>query len=69
MTPTRILLQTTIEPETDDWSIARFLLLRAHLEGLHGPDGVPLYALTARDRAAPPGSSDPILAGIDRKRF
>lgn len=69
MTPTRILLQTTIEPEPDDWSIARFSLLRAHLEGLHARDGTPLYTVTARDRGAAPGSSDPVLAGIDESDF
>lgn len=69
MTPTRILLQTTIEPAPDDWSIARFSLLRTHLEGLRGEDGAPLYAVTARDRATPPGSSDPVLASIDTSDF
>ncbi len=66
---TRILLQTTIEPIADDWNIARFSLLRDFLETLRGEDGVPLYAVTARDRAAPPGAPDPVLAAIDASDF
>lgn len=66
---TSILLQTTIEPAPDDWGIARFSLLRDHLETLRGEDGTPLYAVTARDRAAPPGVSDPVLATIDESDF
>src|SRR5882757_10475888 len=69
MAPMNILLQTTIEPTPDDWSIARFSLLHAHLASLRGEDGAPLYAVTARDRAAPPGTADPVLATIDRSEF
>jgi hypothetical protein len=69
MTPTRILLQTTIEPDPDDWGIARFSLLRGFLETLRDANGAPLYAVTARDRGAPPGSSDPILSALDRSDF
>jgi hypothetical protein len=64
-----ILLQTTIEPADDDWSIARFSRLRAFLEGLRGPDGAPLHVVTARDRGAPPGKTDPVLASLDRSGF
>lgn len=67
--PIRILLQTTIEPVVDDWNIERFSLLRAHLEGLRGEGRAALYAVTARDRSAPPGSSDPVLASIDESDF
>jgi hypothetical protein len=64
--PIRILLQTTIVASEDDWSIARFGLLRDHLAGLRGADGAtPLCAVTARDRAAPPGQDDPVLAALD----
>lgn len=64
-----ILLQTTIEPTMDDWSIARFSLLRAHLEGLRDGEGHPLHTVTARDRAAHPGAPDPVLAAIDESEF
>lgn len=69
MKPTRILLQTTIEPAVDDWSIARFSLLRDHLESLRDEDGTPRHIVTARDRAAPPGVSDPVLATLDESDF
>ena len=69
MTATRILLQSTIEPALDDWSIARFSMLREHLEGLRGDDGAPLYAVTARDRGTPPGTTDPVLGKIDESHF
>jgi hypothetical protein len=69
MTPIRILLQTTIEPRADDWSIARFSLLREHLESLRGEDGAPRYLVTARDRGAPAGVSDPVLAALDESDF
>jgi len=69
MAATRILLQTTIEPVLDDWNIARFSMLREHLEGLRGDDGQPLYAVTARNRGAPPGSTDPVLGKLDESDF
>jgi hypothetical protein len=57
-----ILLQTTIEPNPDDWEIARFGLLRAHLQSLG-------HTVTARDRATPGGTSDPVLAALDESGF
>lgn len=69
MEPIRILLQTTIEPTEDDWSIARFGMLRRHLEGLRDRAGNPLCAVTARDRAAPAGENDPLISTIDRSDF
>jgi hypothetical protein len=65
----RILLQTTIEPHPDDWSIARFSLIRDHLAGLRDRNGAPLHEVTARDRSAPPGSPDAVLSSIDRSDF
>lgn len=67
-TPIRILLQTTIPPTVNDWSIGRFSMLRDYLAGLAGADGSPLCAVTARDRAAP-GGPDPLLSTIDRSDF
>jgi len=66
--PIRILLQTTIPPVADDWSIARFSMLRDYLASLTDADGVPLCAVTARDRAAP-GAPDPVLSTIDRSDY
>lgn len=64
--PLRVLLQTTIPPITDDWHIGRFRLLCDYLAGLTDTEGRPLCEVIARDRAAPPGNDDPVLAGIDR---
>lgn len=59
----RILLQTTIPFAEDDWNIGRFSQLTAHLSGL--PD----VAVTARDRAAPGGETDPVLGGLADSDF
>ena len=66
--PIRVLLQTTIPPTSDDWHIGRFSMLRDYLAGLMGPEGAPLFLVTARDRAAP-GAPDPVLSTIDRSDF
>jgi hypothetical protein len=55
---TRILLQTTIGPVEDDWNIGRFSRLTAFLSGLPGVE------VTARDRAAPAGETDPVLGSL-----
>jgi hypothetical protein len=59
--PIKILLQTTIASDADDWHIGRFSLLRRFLEGLAADDGTPLFAVTARDRV-PTGQPDPVLS-------
>ena len=61
--PVRILLQTTIAPVEDDWHIGRFSLLRDFLAGLPG------VSVTARDRAAPAGETDPVLGTLDSSDF
>ncbi|WP_454760315.1 hypothetical protein [Caulobacter segnis] len=66
--PTRILLQTTIPPTADDWSIARFSLLRNLLVGAVDGEGRPLYAVEARDRG-PVGVPDPVLSRLDDSEF
>jgi hypothetical protein len=63
--PIRILLQTTIEPNPDDWDISRFSLLAGHLASLRNADGAPRYAVTARDRG-PCAAPDPVLSTLDR---
>jgi hypothetical protein len=66
--PIRILLQTTIPPTADDWSIARFSLLRDLLAGAADEEGRPLYAVEARDRG-PTGAPDPVLSRLDESAF
>lgn len=62
--PKEILLQTTIPFAEDDWHAGRFSLLRDHLISINGPDGNPLYHVTARDREPGPGN-DPVLSTLD----
>lgn len=61
--PIRILLQTTIPFTEDDWHIERFSRLRAHLAEMPGVE------VTARNRAAPPGRTDPVLGALDTSDF
>jgi hypothetical protein len=53
----RILLKTTIAPEPDDWSIARFSLLKAELEAAGN-------SVTARDRTENAAGNDPDFAAL-----
>jgi hypothetical protein len=64
-----ILLQTTIPTTADDWSIERFSLLREHLASLRDEAGNSLYDVTARDREAEAGGSDPVLSNLDASSF
>jgi hypothetical protein len=67
-TPTRILLQTTIPPTEDDWSIGRFSLLARLLRDQRDGTGAALYDVTVRDRE-PPGKPDSVLAKLDQSGF
>lgn len=64
----RILLQTTIVPTQDDWSIARFSQLAETLAAVRGEDGRVLYEVTARDRG-PIEAPDPVLSTLDEGSF
>jgi hypothetical protein len=66
--PVRILLQTTIPTTEDDWSIARFSLLRDLLAGAVDHQGRPLYAIEARDRG-PVDAPDAVLSRLDQSGF
>jgi hypothetical protein len=66
-TPIRILLQTTITPAADDWSIARFSALANLLAGATD-NGRPLFQVTARDRG-PVDAPDPVMATLDTRTF
>ncbi len=67
--PIQILLQTTIPPTEDDWSIARFSLLHQYLATLQDEQGNPLYAVVSRDRVADAAGNDPILSRLDQSEF
>ena len=64
----KILLQTTIVPTRDDWSIARFELLANFLRQQKDELGSPLFAVTARDRESRE-AADPILSTLHRSDF
>jgi hypothetical protein len=64
----QVLLQTTICPAADDWSIARFSLLAQFLRELRDEGGEKLFEVTARDRD-PLESPDSILSTLDKSDF
>jgi hypothetical protein len=66
--PIKLLLQTTIPASVDDWSIARFELLRRFLGAQHDTAGTALFEVSARDRG-PLGTPDPVLSALDRSGF
>jgi hypothetical protein len=66
--PVQLLLQTTIQSTVDDWSIARFELLRRFLSAQRDAAGNLLFEVTARDRG-PLHAPDPVLSTLDRSRF
>ncbi|CAN5352194.1 hypothetical protein BH09PSE6_BH09PSE6_21280 [soil metagenome] len=64
----KILLQTTIEADEDDWDIDRFSLLRDFLREQRDERGQPLFEITARNREAV-GRADSVLAALDESTF
>ena len=60
----KILLQTTIAPAADDWSIDRFSLLAALLRQEVDESGRPHFEVTTRDRD-PLGAPDTLLSNLD----
>ncbi|MFZ0062801.1 MAG: hypothetical protein WAL47_12250 [Pyrinomonadaceae bacterium] len=67
--PTRILLQTTIPFEADNWHVGRFSLLREHLASLKDDDGNFLYEVVARDRESDAAGNEPVLTNLDTSDF
>jgi len=66
---TRILLQTTIAPAEEDWSIDRFSLLREHLSSIKDDRGRARFELSARNREADADDNDKVLSGLDQTDF
>jgi hypothetical protein len=64
----KVLLQTTITPATNDWSIARFSLLAALLRQQRDASGRPLFDVTTRDRDAI-GTPDALLSKLERSDY
>ncbi len=67
--PIRILLQTTIPTTEDDWSIARFSLLRDYLSSLKDESSQLMFSVTARDREADADGNDPVLSRLKHSDF
>ena len=67
--PLRVLLQTTIPANNDDWDIERFSLLRSHLESLKEADGRQLCEVVARNREPDANGDDAVLRTLDRSDF
>ncbi len=65
---TRVLLQTTIVPSPDDWSIERFSMLANVLREQKGESGAPLFDVTARDRDSRE-EPDAVLSRIHESDF
>jgi hypothetical protein len=63
-----ILLQTTIPPIADDWSIARFSRLAELLNTYRDPQGRVAFNVVARDRERL-GQQDSILSRLDETEF
>lgn len=64
----KVLLQTTIVPSPDDWSIARFSMLADFLREQEDESGAPLFEVTARDRESRE-DPDPVLARLHESDF
>ncbi|AFZ36725.1 hypothetical protein Sta7437_3218 [Stanieria cyanosphaera PCC 7437] len=67
--PLKILLQTTILPTKDDWSIARFSLLKDYLASLTDENGNLLCEVTSRDREINAQGNEPILSSLGDSNF
>lgn len=65
----RILLQTTIPADEDDWNIGRFSLLHNHLASITDASGAPAYKVTARNRETNAAGDDVVLSVLDTTDF
>src|SRR6266540_1984170 len=65
----RILLQTTIRKTEDDWHIARFSLLRHHLNSIIDDGAQASIEVTGRNREPNSAGDDDLLSQLDRSDF
>src|SRR2546421_10913539 len=61
----RILLQTTIQYERNNWSIERFSVLADTLTGVQDEFGNRLFQIAARDRESLASGNDRLLSRLD----
>jgi hypothetical protein len=64
----KLLLQTTIEGEADDWHVDRFSRLHSFLSGLKNQEGEPAFQVVARNRTKR-GEPDPVLSNLEASDF
>src|SRR6476661_8561844 len=65
----KILLQTTIPYDENDWHIGRFALMTEHLRSLKDGDGNALYDVTTRNREIDANGDDTVLGKLDESDF
>jgi len=68
-TPIRILLQTTIPYEEDNWYVGRFSLLKDELSSIGASEGAPLFEVTTRDRQQDASGDDSVLSNFAESDF
>src|SRR5262245_21728739 len=64
----KVLLQTTIAPEADNWSIDRLSLVGEFLREQSDNSGQPLFDVVTRDRD-PLGAPDAVLSNLERSNY
>jgi hypothetical protein len=67
--PIRILLQTTVPYNDDDWHVGRFSLLAGHIRSLKDHAGNTLCNVVTRDREADENGNDKVLNRLDELQF
>ena len=65
----KILLQTTIPFDENDWHTGRFSLLTDHLRSLTDADGRDLYDVSIRNREQDAEGNDPVLTSLHESDF
>ena len=63
--PIKILLQTTIPMNEDDWHVGRFSLLQNHLSAYRDKAGESVFEVTARNREPNEVGDDPVLSHLE----
>ena len=65
----RVLLQTTIPYNEDDWHIDRFSLLNQCLSLATDEQGNKVFEVTVRNREQNPAGNDAVLSELDKSDF
>lgn len=65
----KILLQTTIPFDENDWHTGRFSLLTEHLRSIKDENGDARYEVTARNREQNAEGDDPVLASLHESEY